>query len=256
MGIGDEIMVTGQVRRMAEQQPGIRVAIREPRLAAQPNWQRWHYIWSGNPNIAQPNTSHDAIIDNAPGNRPYISGKTVRAWIWNEYKPEPGALYLTDAELKYAKKTEGRIVIQPFIKASASPNKRWPLESWQELIAKKPRWPWLQIGEGAEPRIGGVEFLYTPNFRDACGALSGAALLVSHEGALHHAAAALDVKAIVLFGGFISPAVTGYSTQTNLFVASDQHPLGCGSRMPCFHCHRAMLSIRAHHVIKEMESLL
>lgn len=251
MGMGDEIMVTAQVKRMARESPNIRVAVRDIRL--EDGWHRWHSLWSGNPHIVAPGREYDAVLDNGPGNRPYISGKTMRQWFWNEYEQEPGELYLTAQELSLARKTAGRIIVQPFVKASASPNKRWPMEDWQALIAKKPRWPWLQIGDGREPRLGGVEFLVTKDFREACGALSGARLLVSQEGGVHHAAAALGVNAVVIFGGFISPRVTGYKAHTNLFVESEQFPLGCGARVPCFHCHKAMHAIRPHHVIEAIE---
>jgi FkbM family methyltransferase len=61
----------------------------------------------------------------------------------------------------------------------------------------------------------------------AAGVLSGASLLISPEGGLHHAAAALGVRAVVIFGGFISPATTGYALHTNLFTAA--RPAGCAS---------------------------
>lgn len=252
MGVGDEIMVTGEVRKMALAKPGIRVAVRDAR---RPDWHRWHPIWQGNPNIARPGTKYDVTLDNGPGNRPYIVMKGTRAWTWREYQPEPGQVFLDERETSYGQLARGCIVVQPFIKASASPNKRWPLEFWQELINERPTWNWVQIGDGTEPKLAGIAFIQTPSFRDACGVLRGAKLLVSQEGGLHHAAAALGVPAVVIFGGFISPRVTGYASQRNLYVENDQHPLGCGARTPCFHCHRAMLSIKPSTVLEHMEAL-
>jgi hypothetical protein len=44
---------------------------------------------------------------------------------------------------------------------------------------------------------------------------------------------------VVLFGGFIPPAVTGYNTHTNLTGGA----VACGSFLPCDHCRAAMLNI-------------
>lgn len=257
MGIGDEIMVTGEVRKLVLRKTGVRVAVRDLRHGAGPKWHRWHPVWDGNPHIARPGEPFDEILDNGPSNRPYIDGKSVRFWVWKEYGPEPGELYLTDAERALGSYARDRIVIQPFIKASASPNKLWPMAFWQDLVFQTAhRFHWLQIGEGNEPRVYGAEFLRTASFRDACGVLAGARAAVLHEGGLHHACAALGTPAVVIFGGFISPSVTGYASQANLFVDSPQHPLGCGARTPCFHCHRAMQSIRPEIVVAHLERII
>lgn len=254
MGIGDELMVTGRVRAMAAGKPrGWKVAVRDNR---KPDWHRWHPIWNGNPRIARPGESFDAVLDDAPGNRPYVAAKSLIQWNWREYAPEPGEIFLTQAESLHRDMAAGRVVVNPSVKASASPNKLWPRESWQKLVDSAPDIDWLQIGEGGEPRLHGVPFLRTPTFREACGVLSGATAAVLHEGGLHHAAAAMGIPAVVIFGGFISPRVTGYASQASLFMETDEHPLGCGLRIPCFHCHTAMQGITPGRVLDELEHLL
>lgn len=253
MGIGDEIMVTGEVRKLALAQPGVRVAIRDMR---KPVWHRWHPMWNNNPHIALPGRPYDLILDNAPGCRPYIAAKSHRAWVWQEYGPERGEIFLSDPERALGRDMGDAVVIQPFIKASASPNKQWPVKNWQALIDLHPDWRWVQVGDGGDPTMSGVEFVRTLSFREACGIIAGARAVICQEGALHHAAAALGIPCVVIFGGFISPQVTGYASQRSLYVASDQHELGCGLRTPCFHCHRAMLSIRPEHVAAALMALL
>lgn len=253
MGIGDEIMVAGEVRRRAAG-TNRRFMIRETR-PGRPS-HRWHDIWIGNPRIAAPGQPYDDSFANHGGNRPYIQSKTGRFWVWKEYVPEPGELFLTDRELAVGKPFDGGIVLQPIIKVQSSPNKQWRMEYWQALVNMRPDFPWVQIGDGTEPRLAGVPFLRTASFRDACGVLAHARAAVLQDGGLHHACAALGVPAVVIFGGFISPKVTGYSSQRNLFTESSDHPLGCGMRVPCFHCHRAMLSIKPVQVIAELEEAL
>jgi hypothetical protein len=85
---------------------------------------------------------------------------------------------------------------------------------------------------GPDRRAGTPRSRASSSFRRATfarpPASSGAALLISPEGGLHHAAAALGVRAVVIFGGFISPATTGYELHTNLFTGGQ----ACGMRIP------------------------
>lgn len=246
-------MVTGEARRRGGALP-TRFMVKDKRPNRPPH--RWCEIWEGNPRIARPDEAYDDVICSHGGNRPYIVSKAVRQWVWREYGPTPGEIYLTAAELSLRQYGHGRVIVQPGIKAAASPNKHWGWANWQDLVQMKPGMPWLQIGDAAEARLPGVEFLETRTFRDACGVLAGAATAVLHEGGLHHAAAALDVPAVVIFGGFIAPAVTGYAMHRNLFVHDKAHPLGCGYRVPCRHCQAAMASITPRHVLNELEVIL
>jgi hypothetical protein len=252
VGIGDEVMVTGEVKRRAAGTMR-RFAIRDLRKGG---IQRWHEIWNGNPRIVLPGDPFDEWLDNSGGNRPYIETKGSRAWVWKEYKPEPGEIFLTKIEKSYAAVGRGKIIIQPGIKAGASPNKQWGIRNWEKLIESHPKLPWLQIGDGTEPRLS-IPFFKASGFRIACAVVSGARSAVLHEGGLHHAAAALGKPSVVIYGGFISPRSTGYDLHRNLFVDPEGHrPLGCGMRTYCPHCEKAMQLISPWQVHKELEALL
>ena len=80
---------------------------------------------------------------------------------------------------------------------------------------------WVQLGAGGIRVLEGVRPIETADFRAACAALAGARAAVLPEGGLHHAAAALDIPAVVIFGAMTSPANTGYASHVNLF-----RPLG------------------------------
>lgn len=256
MGIGDEIMASGEVRRLVElrKNDALRVAIWSARF----NRQRWDDIWRLNSNIAELGGDHDAKIYSGSGERPYIQMKTAPCWIWKEYRPHPGRIVLTSDEQSFAKLTSGAVVIQPALKPSASPNKQWSLTRWNALVLAllERRIECVQVGVGPEPRVVGARFVQTMTFRQACGALSGARAAVLQEGGLHHAAAALDVPAVVIFGGYISPRCTGYASQRNLFVETEEHRLGCGARNFCPHCYEAMQQITVRRVLKELEVIL
>jgi hypothetical protein len=248
MGIGDEVMVSGEVKRRAGAEHRV-FAIFDKK-----GRQRWFDIWDHNPRIAKMGQRYDEGLINSGGARPYIAEKGNIAWVWLPYRPEPGEIFLTSEELSFAKFAEGRVVINPSLKPGASPNKQWAY--WQKLVDKLPEIRWLQIGAGHEPRLRNVEFVPTAGFRQACGVLKGALGAVLQEGGLHHAAAALGRRSVVIYGGYISPASTGYDMHVNLFDPDPAHPLGCGMKTRCQHCVDAMARISVHRVKLALESLL
>jgi hypothetical protein len=85
-------------------------------------------------------------------------------------------------------------------------------------------------------------------------------LYIGPEGGLHHASAATGYRnkhdgrklgegcqAVVLYGGFVPPEVTGYDTHTNLTGNSKE---ACGSISKCQHCIEAMQSIEVDEVFE------
>jgi ADP-heptose:LPS heptosyltransferase len=83
--------------------------------------------------------------------------------------------------------------------------------------------------------------------------LARAKLYIGAEGGLHHAAAALGVPAVVLFGGFIPPLVTGYETHINLTGGAQE---ACGSLKPCDHCRKAMDAISVEEVAAAARTII
>jgi ADP-heptose:LPS heptosyltransferase len=78
-------------------------------------------------------------------------------------------------------------------------------------------------------------------------------LYIGPEGGLHHGAAAVGIPAVVLFGGFIPPQVTGYKTHVNLTGGAD---FFCGSLQACKHCAEAMERIKSKHVCDAAKGFL
>lgn len=257
MGWGDEIMATAQARRMQ---------LRDPRpVQVVDRWGgvRWHPIWDNNPRIRHPEAlplpGSVQKLFNAPGHRPYLNYNKFKnrdkdqAYVYTDFRVEPGEIYLTDPEKALGRRAAGAIILEPNIKASASPNKDWGWIRWSRLAWELRNVRRLvQIGAPGSPVLGGVEFLPTADVRQACGVLSGAALLISPEGGLHHAAAALGIRAVVIFGGFISPATTGYEGHVNFFAGGK----ACGMRVPCAHCREAMERISPQEVAAVARRLL
>lgn len=244
MGAGDEMMVTGQVRVLQETDPR-KVRIEYERY-------RFHELWNGNPRIATRTEEGDFQIlrPRNGGLRPYCSAKSGERWTWKAWGPPVGEIYFTDAERAFGDYNKGAVVIEPNIKRGASPNKQWPLESWKALVGmmKAEGMKPIQLGPAGTVLVPGARLLETPSIRSAAAVLANARCLVTHEGALHHIAAGVGAPTVVIYGDYISPAVTGYPSQRNLFTGKD---LGCGWRIPKPCCEEAMRKITPHRVMAE-----
>lgn len=211
---------------------------------------RWHEAWDNNPRIAQPREKGDfqEFRPRAGYKRPYIAAKTEKQWTWQKWGPEwggscpRGELYFTPAELEFGERFAGRVVIEPHLKRGASPNKAWSWERWQALadLLRDAGAPVAQIGAPGVNQLAGVEFIGTSTARLAAAVIARALGAALPEGALHHIAAAVGTPAVVVFGAYISPEVTGYPEQVNLFHGPG---LGCGMRVKCNCCAAAMAKI-------------
>lgn len=210
-------------------------------------------IFAGNPNVAPPGSEGAADIEwiaHHKGNRQYNSQDGAR-WRWNlGFKATPGEMFFSETERKLGKRHgKGFVLIEcavPTWKSSAA-NKDWGHEKYQ-IVASTLRLQGhrvVQFGYGSEVRLAGVEIVSTRSFRDALAILRVARLYIGPEGGLHHGAAAVGVPGVVLFGGFIPPAVTGYDMHSNLTGGAE----ACGSLRPCQHCRDAMAAISVHEVI-------
>lgn len=254
MGWGDEIIASAQAKRMHLADPRRRVAIRGKDSRA-----RWHPIWDHNPRLAHPGLVDQGAdvqwLYNCSGHRPYIdySKETKQSYTWVDFKVEPGEIYLTEGEKTLSRVTSGAIVIEPHIKPAAPINKHWGRTRWLALIEQlKGRYDLVQLGEPGVETLPGVRRIMTYSIREACGYLAGARAAILPEGGLHHAAAALGVRAVVIFGGYISPAITGYDTHENLFTGGK----ACGRRVPCGHCGEAMAKISPNQAAEALERIL
>lgn len=239
-------MATSQVRKMNER-TGRQVAVINRQMKPQ-----WHEVFEGNPRIARAPRRDTVNLINAGGVRPYIVCKGATHWQWRTWDIAPGEIYLTEAEKEFAAPHAGRILIEPNTKEAGS-NKAWLWERWQQLVDRRGG-DFMQVGLPGAPRLAGVEFVQTPSFRAACAVLAVSKAFVGAEGGLHHAAAAVGVPAVVLFSGFIAPAVTGYAKHRNLYKGAAG--LGCGSRMACACCAAAMQAITVDEVESNLKDIL
>lgn len=209
------------------------------------------------------------FVEHYPGNRVYIDKHKSNSsklhfldlsshvlFNYQMHWSAPEASRINDLRYRY----RNHIIIEPKIKATtSSSNKDWGLPKYMELaeILNKRGFKILEIGSDVnEKKFLNSEFCITDNFRDACLLLSSVSCYVGPEGGLHHAAALLGTPAVVIFGGFISPKVTGYSEHINFYIDDSTHPYGCGNLKNCMHCKDAMKLIEVEHVLSKVLNLL
>ena len=92
------------------------------------------------------------------------------------------------------------------------------------------------------------------NFREACALMSLCDFYLGWEGGFSHAAAALNKKAVVLFGGYIHPKTTGYNFHQNIYIDIEGSP--CGMRKYCEHCEKCRKLITVDQVIESIKEIL
>ena len=243
MGYGDEIMAAGHAESMGH----------PVRIVGTRGEIRWHPLWEGNPYITR--RLSDPAIRNGPGCRPYLEypfthagGAHFTGWRARDHRarlyvePVPGGfLYLDPIP-------DGAVIVEPNLASDGNPNKRWPLSRWQAVVDARPDLPWLQMS--GPHMLRGVQQVRPRTFVDACALLAGARAALVPEGGLHHAAAALQVPAVVLFGQHTPLEVTGYPEHINLTGGDGE---ACGKWLPCEHCARVMDRITVEEVLNALD---
>lgn len=252
MGLGDQLIATGLAKGAAAR--GKKIAFGS-RLHKQLVWDHnSEQVFRGNPNIAFPGQEFESNVEWIAYFKGYRQYNTQGAghWIWNmRWRCEPGEIYFTEEEKEAAdKRGRGFIVLEPNVEQWKAPaqNKDWGTNRYQEVAQKL-------IADGIEvlqfdypkagPIIRGARGVRANSFREALAIMRNAKLYLGPEGGLHHGAAALGLSAVVLFGGFIPPSVTGYDFHTNLVGNATKF---CGSFTRCQHCRDALDSISVDKV--------
>ena len=111
------------------------------------------------------------------------------------------------------------------IKKHGLNNRDWGIENWIKFIDKyKKDYLFVQSLHADSKIINGI-YTFKSDFRQACAVLSHCDIFLGWEGGFVQAAAALNKNALVLFGGWIHPNVTGYNFHTNIYIITAFHTI-------------------------------
>jgi len=246
MGYGDALMAAGQAEEIYAADPALGpVALCDVNGRA-----RWNPVWLYNPAVWVPGSMGrpSRLLASGAGALPYLhhpysvsTGWRFTDWCVRDHRP---SLYLHQDEIAWGDRLLEQlgpfIVFEPTAERKHV-NRRPPRPFWgalvQQLRAALPDVPLVQLLHADAVRLPGTIPFPHATFRDACGVLKRTALLVCTEGGLAHAAAALDVQAVVLWGGNVSEPNLGYPEHVNVVDPDAQTP--CGSLVVCDHCTQA-----------------
>jgi len=155
----------------------------------------------------------------------------MTAYTGEQVKAAP-KIYLDKGERDKAqsKYGSGYIVVCPVGKATFTANrKEWGLHNFQQLYDLLDQYSWVQIGAKDDPLLSGCQDARGLPIRESAAVLSQARLFVGLEGGLMHLARSVDTPAVIIYGGFIKPEVSGYDDQVQIY-----QKVHCS---PCFDSH-------------------
>jgi len=278
MGYGDEIMSTGFARIAKQKYPDKQIIIGSTKKERIYESE----IFKNNPNITtiknlKPNINK-VWINSYKNNRPYFlkSKSNKEKIIWNyNYRPVKGDLFFDNEEKNYANlifeelkkkrnlKFKNKFKKIVYIETSriskdntrlGFQNRNWSFENWNNFVKYfKEDIFFIQSKHKDSKAIDGV-FTFESNFRNACSVMSMCDLFVGWEGGFAHAAAALNKKAVVIFGGWIDPKITGYDFHENIYINIEGSP--CGMRNYCDHCQKCIKLISTELVISKFKQII
>ena len=264
MGYGDDLLVTSLAAKIKKQFPERQIVIG----IAEKNHAFHSPIYENNPNIADcrnlDNNKPIHLIDYHELNRPYIDYKKSipNNYVWRNFKPVPGEIFFSDQEKIEAKKIiseakefwnayhNKKFRRMIFLETSSTKiddtqfsfkhkNKDWGIQNWTRLINKlKNDYLIIQSNHTHTKKIDGIFTPQEMDFRIGCALLEEVDFYVGPEGGFGHVAAALNKKAVLYFGGWISPNVIGYDFHENIYYEDKQSPCGVKSKL-CEHCSKA-----------------
>jgi ADP-heptose:LPS heptosyltransferase len=249
MGIGDDLIGTG-LAKDAFAKFGKRVAFGNGQNIIWGPWSR--LIFKNNPNVAPPGSERSENLlwmAYYKGCRVYNKSNGDR-WIWNRnFAVKAGEIYFDDNDQTFDQLDFDFVLIEPNVpKKLGTINKAWNFNNYQALVDRLPATRFVQCDYGGR-LLKNVTTIKTTNFREACSVLRKARLAILPEGGMHHAAAALEVRAIVLFGSWADPAVLGYPQHINITGGAKEF---CGSFKECDHCIETLQSISVDSVLRHV----
>ena len=149
------------------------------------------------------------------------------------------------------------IVIEPHSKSQWFGDLReWSFERWESVVQwlLDQNYPVVQISEGGQPVLEGAIDGTGLSFREAVLVIRRARLFLGQDGGLMHAANAVDVPSVIVWGGLTLPEFGGYGKHTVVCTRVDCAP--CGLLGNCPYDKKCLTSIEPSDVISAVSGTL
>ena len=258
MGWGDYIMTTGIVRRLKRQNPDLQILVKEPFNKT----RQYRDIFYKNPFIVNTDIINEKFPHiKIPRVLAGVNDESKMKIIWSpERIAEVGDFYVKKEETDFAEKKiktitehwkaknqkqpKGIIFISDTAKRNMiidkkivyyehAVNKEWGEKKWHRFISiTSEDYILLKTSNIEEKHVDGLYSIMC-DFRTTFSIMKKCDFYIGNEGGLSHLWAITRKKALVFFGHWIPPYVTGYSFHLNLSTNLNDH---CGSLKKCKEC--------------------
>ena len=170
-------------------------------------------------------------------------------------------IFLTDDDREYSENilkdvSKKFITIDPHTKDEYTVNKRYSFEKWQEVVdSLYEKIEIVQIGEKTDAVLDKCTNLSgKTSFRQAGAIIEKAVLHVGSEGGLMHLSKAVNTKSVIVITGFLHPAMTCYSSNSNLWIGKPHGP--CGMKILCEKCQEEISDHDPQLIVKSILEIL
>lgn len=189
--------------------------------------------------------------------RHIIAEMCARAGLSGEVALRP-YLHLSEAECVAGRRFPRQVALHSSGLAAAIPftAKEWGPARFAEVARQlAPEAKLIQLGARSDPGLPvDLDLRGKTGLRDAAAILANSAVFIGLEGFLSHLARAVDCPAVIVFGGRVSPAITGYEANRNLVALPECAP--CSRRNGCPHDMQCMAAIAPADVVRAAREML
>ena len=261
MGYGDYLMLSGKLKYL-DNEFNKKVQICFPEIE---NRKMFFEIFKNNPRY----TLTKDLDEKKPYiflNQYFVRDPESEKWI-EDQSAIPGEIYFDKQEIKEFNNLNTNkpyVIIQPFFSKGKFingdfkeyqhyVNRNIPIDLVNEIVnifKNKIDFYFLnheQFGYQEElKQLSNIKMINVMSFRESMYYLSKSIGYFGIEGGLHHVAGALKKNAIVIFGHWISPILTGYPFHNNISSSSTKY--GCGTFTPCIRCIEFLNNLSSSYI--------
>ena len=241
-GIGDDLLCTAVLHEMQKRGrtkvammsnwPELFENLPYPAKVVPFDYGALHCIERAGVKLLRP--TYAEVVSQDPERFVFHEGKLIEAMcrligVSGEVDPRP-YFRCRAVELEKWKNLNGCIVVQT---SRANPrfefgNKEWGADNWTTLSRLINAGAHIvQVGGGSDTLFpGATDLRGQTSLRDLGAIIAQARLFIGLEGFMMHLARAVGTRAVIVYGGWIDPATSGYAENVNLFTSLPCSPCG------------------------------
>jgi hypothetical protein len=184
----------------------------------------------------------------------------IGKYYWNYgFKTVAGEFYFAKDEVLGLPDESPYVMVEPNVawqRGNVNTNKDWGDNKYEQVakaLMERGHTIVQCIHENSRRKISGARHVPTATFRDGMRIMAKARLFIGPEGGNHHAAAALKIPAIIVWGDWSPPQVMGYDGQIYFHGGGKE---ACGNTSPCPHCRATFDRITVDEVYQAAVGVL